>query len=139
MLGVSRYTLYSRLQEFNIIDTNKFTNIGIRTRTIKCANNNCATTVMDALPEGVNENNGQPVCVCFDHGGESIEVWMHMLTIWGDPSHVITGSSTHNERVGRILRDVTLCVSHSYINLFSALETEGTLDQINEVDLFSLH
>ena len=52
--------------------------------------------VMDAFQEGVNEYE-QPVYVCSDHGGENIEVWNHMLTIWDDPSHIIIGSSTHNE------------------------------------------
>ena len=61
---------------------------------IKCANNNCATTVMDAFQEGVDAY-GQLVHVRSDHGGENIEVWRHMLTTWDYPSCVITG--THNE------------------------------------------
>ena len=55
------------------------------------------------------------------------------------PVSSLVASSTHNEQVERMWRDVTRCVSNSYINLFSALETEGTLDPINEVDLFCLH
>ena len=105
---------------------------------INCANNNCAATVMDAFQVGVNEY-GQPMHVRSDHGGENIDVWRHMLSTWDNPSCVITGSSTHNERVERMWRDVTRCVSSSYINLFSALETEGALDPINEVDIFCLH
>ena len=84
-------------------------------------------------------HNGQPMHVRSDHGGENIEVWRHMLTTWDDPSRVITGSSTHNERVERMWRDVTRCVSSSYINLFSEFESEGTLDLINETDMFCLH
>ena len=57
--------------------------------------------VMDAFQEGVNEY-GQPVYVCSDHVRENIEVWNHMLTIWDDPSHIIIGSSTHNELEERI-------------------------------------
>ena len=40
---------------------------------IKCANNNCTTTVTDAFQEGINKY-GQPVYVRSDHGGENIEV-----------------------------------------------------------------
>ena len=69
---------------------------------------------MNAFQEGINEY-GQPMYVRSDHGGENIEVWRHMLIIFDDPSHVITGSSTHNERVERMWRDVTRCVSNLYI------------------------
>ena len=41
---------------------------------MKCANNNCATTVLDAYLEGVSMY-GCPVCVRSDHGGENVEVW----------------------------------------------------------------
>ena len=105
---------------------------------IKCANNNCATTVMDAFQEGINVY-GQPNHVRSDHGGENMEVWRYMVAMWDDPSCVITGSSTHNERVERMWRDVTRCVSSSYINLFTAFENEGALDPINEIDMFCLH
>ena len=105
---------------------------------IKCANNKCATTAMDAFQEGVDVY-GQPVHVRSDHGGENIEVWRHMLTTWDNPSCVITGSSTHNEQVERMWRDVTWCISSSYISLFTTLETEGALDPIHKVDMFCLH
>ena len=105
---------------------------------IKCANNNCATTGMDAFQEGVDVY-GQPVHIHSDHGGENTEVWRHMLTTWDDPSCVITGSSTHNEQVERMWRDVTRCISSSCINLFTTLETKGALDPINEVEMFCLH
>ena len=52
---------------------------------------------------------------------------------------VITGRSTHNERVERMWRDITRCVSSSFIELFSALEEDGILDPSNEVDIFCLH
>ena len=105
---------------------------------IKCANNNCATTVLNAFHEGVAQF-GQPFHVRSDHGGENIEIWRSMLSTWNIPSRIITGSSTHNERIERMWRDVTRCVSSSFITLFSTLEIEGVLDPINEVDIFCLH
>ena len=72
---------------------------------------------MDAFQVGVSEY-GQPMHVRSDHGGENIDIWKHMLTTWDNPSCVITGSSTHNERVERMWRDVTCCVSSSYTYKF---------------------
>lgn len=62
-----------------------------------------------------------------------------MLSIYNDPSHVLTGRSTHNERVERLWRDVTRCVSSSFIDTFNVLEAENVLDPGNEVDIFCLH
>ena len=100
---------------------------------IKCANNNCATTVLDAYLEGVSMY-GCPVCVRSDHGGENVEVWRHILSTYNDPSRVLTGRSTHNERIERLWRDVTQCVSSSFIETIHALEAEGVLDPVNEMD-----
>ena len=62
-----------------------------------------------------------------------------MLSTYNDPSHVLTGRSTHNERIERLWRDVTRCVSSSFIDTFTALEAEQMLDPTNEVDIFCLH
>ena len=105
---------------------------------IKCANNNCASTVLDAFLAGVS-GYGTPARVRSDHGGENVEVWRHMLYTYSDPSRVLTGSSTHNERVERLWRDVTRCTSSGFIDTFKALETRGVLDPLNEVDIFCLH
>lgn len=55
----------------------------------------------------------------------------------GDPQCVLTGSSTHNERVERLWRDVHRCVVH-FADTFHRLEFSGLLDTLNEVDMFSL-
>ena len=68
---------------------------------IKCANNNCADTVLESFSEGLAEF-GIPDRVRSDDGGENINVWRHMLSIHNDPACVLTGSSTHNERVERL-------------------------------------
>ena len=62
-----------------------------------------------------------------------------MLSLKNDPSCVLRGRSTHNERVERLWRDVTRCVSTTFIDKFNSLEAEGVLDPMNEVDMFCLH
>ena len=36
-------------------------------------------------------------------------------------------------------RDITRCVSSSFIKIFLQLETDGVLDSTNELDIFCLH
>ena len=54
-------------------------------------------------------------------------------------SAVITGASTHNQRIERMWRDVHRCVSVLFADTFRMLEDEGKLSSLNEVDLFCLH
>ena len=105
---------------------------------MKCTNNNYASTVLDAFLEGILAY-GTPVRVRSDHGGENIDVWRHMLSLYNNSACVVTGKSTHNERIERMWRDVTRCVSNSFIDTFTALEAEYMLDPLNEVDIFCLH
>lgn len=105
---------------------------------VKCSNNNCAATVLNAFLEGVSVF-GMPMRVRTDHGGGNTEIWKHMLTTTGQQSSVLTGNSVHNERVERLWRDITRCVSSLYISIFRRLESEGLLASDNEVDLFCLH
>ena len=51
---------------------------------------------------------------------------------------MITGSSTHNQRIERLWRDVHRCVTSLFHRLFHMLEDEGLLDCLNEVDMFCL-
>ena len=105
---------------------------------IKCADNNRASTVLDVFCNGVTQF-GLPERVRSDHGGENIHVWRYMLdTHNGDHQCVITGCSTHNERLERLWRDVHRSLSH-FQDTFRDLESEGVLDWLNEVDMFSLH
>ena len=68
-----------------------------------------------------------------------MDVWKYMLkTHNNDVRCVITGSSTHNERIERLWRDVHRSITH-FANLFRTLESDRTLDTLNEVDTFSLH
>ena len=51
---------------------------------------------------------------------------------------VITGSSVH-EGVERLWCDVHWCIVAVFSDIFQSLETGGTLDPTNEVDLYCLH
>ena len=102
--------------------------------------NNNKQTVLQQFLIGVNDF-GLPFHVRTDHGGENIKVWGYMLRSYdNDESRVITGSSTHNERIERLWRDVHRSVTSNFAETFRSLESESQLDPLNEVDiLFCLH
>lgn len=105
---------------------------------IRCANNNLASTVVEAFLQGVSVY-GLPEVVRSDHGGENVDVWRYMLSIHQDPSCIITGNSVHNERIERMWRDISQNISQSFIATFYELEEEEVLNPDNEVDIFCLH
>ena len=105
---------------------------------LKCSSDNCAATVMGSFHQAV-QTYGIPLRIRSDHGGENIRVWDFMLQHHSDTSCVLTGSSTHNERVERLWRDVNRCVTTPFRNTFQELEARGLLDPLNEVDIFCLH
>ena len=49
------------------------------------------------------------------------------------------GSSTHNQRIERLWRDLHQSVTKMYYQLFYFFEHHGLLDPLNEVHLYSLH
>ena len=105
---------------------------------MKCATNNTASTVLSLFEAAISAY-GCPQSIRSDLGGENVDVWRHMLQLHGDPSSVITGSSTHNERIGRLWNDTNRYISRMFSDLFRHLESEGFLDPLNEVDVFCLH
>ena len=73
---------------------------------LRCSSNNEATTMFSPFRKGV-EVYGLPNRMHSDHGGENVEVWRHLLEQHNNyPSHVIVGSSTHNECIEHLWRDV---------------------------------
>ena len=105
---------------------------------VKYSDNNRASTMLESFLEGASSF-GLPSHVRTDHGGENVDVWRHMLSNSNDPLSVITGSSTHNQRVERMWRDMRRSVSSSFSTTFTEIETEGVLDPLNDVDMFCLH
>jgi hypothetical protein len=104
-----------------------------------CVNNNKADTVLTCFSDGVSKY-GLPQRVRSDHGGENVEVWKYMIAAHGgDTSCIVTGSSTHNERIEHLWRDVHRSVTTAYGDVFRSLESESLLDPLNEVDLYCLH
>ncbi len=108
-------------------------------RTMRCADNNRAPTVIDYFQNRVLRF-GLPEYVRSDKGGENVGVWRYMIaTHSDDQSCVITGSSVHNERIERMWRDVYRCVASTFADKFMELEADGILDPLNEADLYCIH
>lgn len=105
---------------------------------LKCHTDNKSTSVLSAFMNGVAKY-GLPKAVRTDHGGENIEIWRHMLQESSSTSSVITGSSTHNERIERLWRDVHRSVIVTFADTFRLLGSEQLLNPLNEVDIYCLH
>ena len=54
-------------------------------------------------------------------------------------SSVLSGSSTHNQRIERLWRDVRRVVLRHYQNLFNYLEAYNLLDPLLDIHLLALH
>ena len=106
---------------------------------LKCSPNNEAITMFQSFRRGVEEY-GLPYKVRTDLGGENVDVWRYMIEQHGSNTrHVIVGSSTHNERIERLWRDVHRCVLKPFADKFRDLEENELLDPLNETDLYCLH
>ena len=105
---------------------------------LKCSHNNHAATVLFVFTEAA-EVHGLPNRVRTDLGGENYDVWRYMIEQHASEAAVITGSSTHNECIERLWRDVHRCVNILFADTFRAMEEEGILNCLNDVDVFCLH
>ena len=103
---------------------------------LRCSDNNRAETVV-SFPASSRET-WVPSKLRSDLGVENGEVWRYMVEQHVDSSAVITGASTHNQRIERLWRNVFQCVSVLFYDTFYKLEEEGILDCLNELDLFCL-
>ena len=81
---------------------------------------------------------GLPLKVRSDKGRENISVADYMLKERGESS-MITGPSTHNQRIERLWRDVFEGVLCYFYNLFYYMEDQEILDPLNEIHLAALH
>ena len=105
---------------------------------IQCSTNNAAPTVAKLFEDAICQY-GLPEKVRTDLGGENTDVWRLMSDTHNSPSAVITGSSTHNERIERLWNDVRRSVTEEFRCLFYQLEHDGSLNPLNETDMFCLH
>ena len=106
---------------------------------LRCSNNNRASTVLELFLGGVGKY-GVPSRVRSDHGGENIDVARFMISTRGTGrGSMITGSSTHNQRIERTWRDVHRVVARQFHNLFYFLESTNQLNPLSEMHLYALH
>ena len=72
--------------------------------------------------------------------GEKIEWLPFICYVTGiNRQGIITGASTHNQRIEHLWRDVHRSVTTLYYRLFYYLERQGLLNPMDEVHLFALH
>jgi hypothetical protein len=111
-----------------------------RTRTViyvAARDNNTALTVLHLFEDGVRRFQ-LPSRARGDRGGENRRVCEFMIEHRGiGRNSYITGTSTHNNRIERLWKDVRQHTTNSYITLFHSLEEDG-LDINNPLQLFTL-
>lgn len=106
---------------------------------LRCSTNNRATTVYELFLKATRQY-GVPSRVRSDQGRENILVAQHMLVHRGmDRGSIITGRSTHNQRIERLWRDVHRCATLLFYRLFYYLEDKNCLDPTNPIHLYCLH
>lgn len=99
-----------------------------------CATNNRSDTVFNLFNEGL------PSRVRSDNGGENVLVWAHMEEVRGENrGSYIRGTSTQNQRIERLWRDVFRVVCVNYYYLFNSMESNGILNKTNNVHMIALH
>lgn len=104
-----------------------------------CSTNNRATTVYELFFSSVHQF-GVPSRVRSDQGGENVLIAQFMLEYRGSERRsMITGMSTHNQRIERLWRDVQRCVGVLYYRLFYHMESLDLLDPTNELHIYCLH
>lgn len=105
---------------------------------LECTDNNKAETIFTCFKHGIEEY-GTPLRVRSDQGQENCKVADFMIAVRGtDRGSMITGKSTHNQRIERLWRDVYDGVLSYYYELFYFLEDQGLLDALNDIHLYAL-
>ena len=106
---------------------------------LECVDNNKAETILKCFMEGV-ASYGLPLRVRSDKGKENVLVADYMILNRGTGrGSMITGKSTHNQRIERLWRDVFTGVLSLYYALFYFMEDENILDPLNIHHILALH
>ena len=108
---------------------------------LQCATNNKSETVGELFLLAT-EKYEWPSRVRSDYGGENVVVWELMEERRGsNRGSYLVGSSTQNQRIERLWRDVFRTVAHIFYYTFQSMEEAGhtILDRNNNLHLFCLH
>ena len=106
---------------------------------LECINNNKATILLPCFLKGV-ETYGIPNRVRSDKGKDNVLVAGYMIEKRGsERGSMITGPSTHNQRIERLWRDVFDGVLAFCYELFTFMEDNELLDPFNEMDIAAIH
>ena len=97
---------------------------------LKCSTNNLAETVRNLFLTAVDQNYGLwPSRICVDYGVENVLVCDEMVVRQGEgQGSYIAGSSTSNQRIERLWRDVFRCVCSFFYYTFYVMEQTAILD-----------
>ena len=80
-----------------------------------------------------------PSRIRVDYGVENTAVCDAMVAVRGEGrGSFIAGSSTRNQRIERLWRDVFRCICHVFYYIFYAMEQTGVLDVENPIHMFTL-
>lgn len=104
---------------------------------LRCVDNNRSDSLLKVFREATEEF-GLPRSVRVDQGMENIRIAEFMYERRGAQG-ILTGKSTHNQRIERLWRDVYDGVLIHYYLLFSFMEDESILDVLSPLHLFALH
>ena len=106
---------------------------------LHCASNNRSETVGELFQQGIHKF-GLPSRVRTDCGGENVLVWEIMEHSRGiNRGSALRGTSTQNQRIERLWRDVFRCVACNFYYLFQSMEINGLLDRSNPEHMYVLH
>jgi hypothetical protein len=106
---------------------------------LACTNNNKSQTLLSCFLDAISEY-VLPSRVRTDKGLENVLIADLMIEKRGnDRGSIITGPSTHNQRIERLWRDVFQGVLSYYYHLFYFLEDQLVLDPLNDKHIAALH